>query len=92
MWRAQAMSNRRRRNNVGAYEIAHAIHQMVDTMQPIARQPRAMVAPTCFVTMEDFMRHRPAKFSARPFMMRQMPDYKSARKFVELLTTRMHRG
>jgi len=32
MWRAQAMTNMRRRNNVGADEIAHAIHKMVDAM------------------------------------------------------------
>jgi len=29
MWRAQAMTNRRRQNNDGADDIAHAIHQMV---------------------------------------------------------------
>jgi len=59
------MANRRRRNNVGANEIAQAIHRMVDTMQPIAVQPRAVVAPTCPVTMEDFMRHKPSKFTGK---------------------------
>jgi len=59
MWRAQAVANRRRRNTVGVYDIAHAIHRMVDVMQPIAAQPRAVVAPTHPVTMEDFMRHKP---------------------------------
>jgi len=52
MSRAQAMANKRRRNNARADEIAHAIHRMVDVMQPIATQPRAVVAPTCHVTME----------------------------------------
>ena len=46
IWRAQAMANRRRRNNAGVDEIVQAIHQMVDAMQPIAVQPRAVVAPT----------------------------------------------
>jgi len=32
MWRAQAMTNRRRRTNAGADEIAHAIHRMMDAM------------------------------------------------------------
>jgi len=32
MWRIQAMTNRRRRNNAGADEIAQAIHRMVDAM------------------------------------------------------------
>ena len=65
MWRAQALANRRRRDNTGADEIAHAIHRMVDAMQPSAVQPRAIVAPTRPVTMEDFMRHRPTKFTSR---------------------------
>jgi len=62
MWRAQAMANRRRRNTAGADEITNAIHRMVDAMQPVAAQPRAMVPPVRLVTMEDFMRHKPAKF------------------------------
>jgi len=41
MWRIQAMANRRRRSDTGADEIAQAIHQMVDAMQPVAAQPRA---------------------------------------------------
>jgi len=65
MWRAQAMANRRRRNTAGADEIAQAIHRMVDAMQPIAAQPRAVVASVCPVTMEDFMRHKPSKFSGK---------------------------
>jgi len=65
MWRAQALANRRMRNNVGADEIAQAIHQMVDIMQPIAAQPRDVVAPTRPVTMEDFMRHKPSKFMGK---------------------------
>jgi len=56
------MINRRRRNYAGANEIANAIHLMVDVMQPVAAQPRAMISPTRPVMMEDFMRHRPAKF------------------------------
>jgi len=65
MWRAQAMANRTRRNTAGADEIAQAIHRMVDAMHPIAAQPRAMVALVCPVTMEDFMRHKPSKFSGK---------------------------
>jgi len=65
MWRAQAMANRRRRNNVGVDEIVQAIHRMVDVMQPIATQPRAVVAPTRTVSMEDFMRHKPSKFAVK---------------------------
>jgi len=61
MWHAQVMANRRRRNNVGANEIAHAIHQM----QPIAAPPRAMVASAQPVTMEDFMRRKPPKFTGK---------------------------
>jgi len=59
------MANRRRRNTAGADDIAHAIHRMVDAMQPIAAQPRVMVARICPMTMEDFMRHRPTKFSSK---------------------------
>jgi len=59
------MANRRRRNNVGADEIANAIHRMVDTMQLVAAQPRAMIPPVRPVTMEDFMRHKPAKFTSK---------------------------
>jgi len=62
MWRAQAMANRRRRNTAEADEIAQAIHRMVDAMQPIAAQPRAVVAPTLPVSMEDFIRHKLSKF------------------------------
>ena len=62
MWRARAMANRRRRNTAGADDIAQAIHRMVDAMQPIAAPPRAVVAPTRQVSMEDFMKHRSAKF------------------------------
>jgi len=65
MWRAHAMANRRRRNTVGADEIANAIHRMVDSMQPVATQPRAMIPPVKPVTMEDFMRHKPAKFTGK---------------------------
>jgi len=60
MWRAQAVTIKRRRNNARADEIAHAIHWMVDVMQPIATPPKAMVAPTRPVTMEDFMRPKPS--------------------------------
>jgi len=65
MWRAQAMANKRRRNNVGADDIAQAIHRLVDAMQPIAAQPRAVVAPVRLVTMEDFIRHKPSKFTGK---------------------------
>jgi len=59
------MANRRKRNTVGADEIAQAIHRMVDAMQPIVAQPRVAVAPVRLVTMEDFMRHKPSKFSGK---------------------------
>jgi len=36
MWHTHAMANRRRRNTVGADEIANAIHRMADAMQPVA--------------------------------------------------------
>ncbi|XP_027931952.1 uncharacterized protein LOC114187782 [Vigna unguiculata] len=59
------MANRRRRNTAGVDEIAQAIHRMVDAMQPIAAQPRVVVALVRPVTMEDFMRHKPSKFFGR---------------------------
>jgi len=59
------MGKRRRRNNLGADDIAQAIHRMVDVMQPIAAPPRAIVALTRPVSMEDFIKHRPAKFSGK---------------------------
>jgi len=59
------MANRRRRNTTGADDIAQAIHRLVDAMQPIAAPPRAIVAPTRPITMEDFMKHRSAKFSGK---------------------------
>jgi len=62
MWRIQAMANRSRRNDVGADKIAQAIHRMVDAMQPVAAQPRAMVLPTRLVTMEDLLKHKPSNF------------------------------
>jgi len=65
MWRAQAMANKRRRNTAGADDIAQAIHRMVDAMQSIAAQPRAVVVPVRPVRMEDFMRHKPSKFSGK---------------------------
>jgi len=65
MWRAQAMANRWRRNNVGIDEIAYAIHRMVDAIQPIATQLRAVVATIGPVTMDDFMRHKPSKLTAK---------------------------
>ena len=65
MWRAQAMANWRRRNTVGADEIANVIHRMVDAMQPVAVQPRAMIPPVRPVTMENFMRHKLAKFTGK---------------------------
>jgi len=59
------MANRMRRNTVGADDIAQAIHRMVDAMHPIAAPPRAIVIPTRPVSMEGFMKHRPAKFSSK---------------------------
>ena len=65
MWGAQALANKRRWDNTGADEIAHAIHRMVDAMQPNAVQSSARVAPTRVVTIEDFIRHRPSKFTGK---------------------------
>jgi len=50
---------------LGADEIANAIHRMVDTMQLVAAQPRVMITPVRLVTMEDFMRHKPTKFTGK---------------------------
>jgi len=36
---------------------------MVDAMQPVAAQPRAMVPPIRSVTMEDVLKHKSSKFS-----------------------------
>jgi len=52
-------------DNTGVDEIAHAIHRMVDAMQPNEAQPRAKVALTRLVIMADFMRLRPAKFTGK---------------------------
>ena len=54
-----------RRNTTRANDKAQAIHRMVDAMQPIVAPPRAIVAPTRPVSMEDFMKHRPTKFSGK---------------------------
>jgi len=62
------MVHRRHINNNEADEIAQAIHCLVDAMQPIPAQPRAMIPPSptpIVVTMEDFMRHRPTKFNGK---------------------------
>jgi len=85
MWRAQAMANRRRRNNAGADEIAQAKHQMVDAMQPIAAQPRAVVAPTCLVSMEDFMRHKPSKFMGKSTSDEADPWLKECEKICRVI-------
>jgi len=65
MWRIQAMaSHRRRRNANGADEIAEAIHRMVDAIQnPIPAQSRVAIALVRVLTVEDFMRHKPAEFT-----------------------------
>ena len=65
MWRAQALANRRRRNIAGADEITYTIHRMVDAMQPVAAQPWAMIPSMRPVMMEDFIRHKPAKFTRK---------------------------
>jgi len=36
---------------------------MVDTMQPVAAQPRTMVLPVRPMTMEDVLKHKPSKFN-----------------------------
>jgi len=65
MWCIQAMANRRRMNVASADEIAQVIHRMVDVMQPVAMQLRAMVPPARPVTMEDVLKHKPSKFSGK---------------------------
>jgi len=66
MWRIQAMAaNRRRRNANGVDDIAEGIHRMVDAMQqPIPAQPRVAITPARVPTIEDFLRHKPAKFTS----------------------------
>jgi len=59
------MANRRRMNVASADEIAQVIHRMVDVMQPVAMQLRAMVPPARPVTMEDVLKHKPSKFSGK---------------------------
>jgi len=61
------MANKRRRNTVGADDIAQAIHSIVDAMQPIATPSQAIVAPTRPVSMEDFMKHGPTKYQTGHF-------------------------
>jgi len=66
MWRIQAMAAHRRRRNVnGADKIAEVIHRMVDAMQnPIPAQPRVAIALVRVSTVEDFLHHKPAKFTS----------------------------
>jgi len=59
------MANRRRKNNVRADEIVNAIHRMVDVMQPVVAHSRAMIPLVRPVTTEDFMRHKPTKFTSK---------------------------
>jgi len=59
------MAYKTHRNNAGADENAQAIPQMVDAMQPVATQSRAMIPPARPVTMEYFMRHKPTKFTSK---------------------------
>jgi len=65
MWRIHAMANMRRRNKAGVDEIAQAINWMVDAMQPVAAQPKAIVPPAIPVTMEDVLKHKPSKFNGK---------------------------
>ena len=66
MWRIQAMAANRRRRSSGADNIREAIHQMVDTMQPpVAVQPRMAIAPIRVPTVEEFLCHKPAKFTGK---------------------------
>jgi len=65
MWGAQAMANKKRRNNARADDIAQVIHRMVDVMQPLVAPPKAIVTPTRPVSVEDFMKHSPTKFSSK---------------------------
>jgi len=65
MWHAQAIANTRHTNNVVADKIANAIHRIVDAMQLVVAQPRAMIPPARLVKMEDFRRHKPTKFTSK---------------------------
>ena len=75
------MANMRRRNTAGADEIANAIHRMVDAMQPVAAPPGAMIPPVRPVTMEDFMRHKPAKFTGKATQMRLTHGFVNVRRY-----------
>jgi len=71
MLHVQAMTHRRHKNNNGANEIAQAIYRLVDAMQPISAQPRAMIPPPPtprVATMEDFLRHKLAKFNGKAIL------------------------
>ena len=62
-WEMAGGRGRRISANNSADEIAHAIHRLVDAMQPqqvVLPQP----APRP-VSMDDFMRHKPAKFNGK---------------------------
>jgi len=66
MWRIQAITANRRRRSSGADDIAEAIHWMMDAMQvPVSAQPRTAIAPVRVPTVEDFLRHKPVKFTGK---------------------------
>ena len=60
------MATNRRRRSGGADDIAEAIHQMVDAMQPpVVVQPRTAIAPIRVPTVEDFLCHKPTEFTGK---------------------------
>jgi len=57
MWRIQAMAaNSRRRNGNDSDDIAKAIHKMV---------PRVVIVPIRAPIVEEFLRHKPTKFTGK---------------------------
>jgi len=66
MLRIQAMTHKRQRNTVRTNKIVHAIHRLVNAMQPMAAQPRAKIPPqpvSRVATMGEFIRHKLVKFN-----------------------------
>jgi len=61
-------------------------------MQPIAVRPKAVVAPTRLVTMEDFMKHRPTKFSSKATLDEADAWMRECEKICEVLECQMLRG
>jgi len=74
------MAANKRRRSSGADDIAEAIHQMMDVMQPpVVAQPRTAIAPIRVPTVEDFLRHQPRSLLAKPLLMKRMHGSANAR-------------